>query len=81
MPRKTESGSLYGEMENDERFHGYNIFADCDFPGCDRRVERDVVHTCRFCGRYYCDGHILLADGGAVCRQCYERNWKQIDEE
>lgn len=81
MPRKTASGSPYDAMANDERLHGDNIYADCDFPGCDRRVERDALHTCRFCHGWYCDGHILVGNGGTICRKCYEANQKQVDDE
>ena len=52
---------------------GYAWPAVCDYPGCDRRIDRGLGYVCGTmhggedgCGRYYCDTH----GGGAQCPFC-----------
>ena len=64
---------------------GYSVEAECDHPGCDKRIDRGLAYACGgmhggdeyFCERYFCYAHLWYTDtprGHAVqlCWPCRE---------
>lgn len=59
-------GWSIGHDDNWNRDIGYGVPATCDFPGCDEKIYRGLVHVCgsdpyggeHGCGLYFCEKHL-----------------------
>ena len=56
---------------------GYGVPAQCDYPGCGKRIDRGLSYVCggepyggeEGCGLFFCDEHL---SGASQCERCYE---------
>ena len=60
---------------------GYGVFATCDHPDCDKRIDRGLSYVCggearggeRGCGLYFCGDHMywgVADDDPQMCQRC-----------
>jgi hypothetical protein len=58
-----------------KRWIGYGVPAYCDFPGCDKKIDRGLSHVCggepyggeKGCGLYFCSEHLEFSH---LCTAC-----------
>jgi hypothetical protein len=66
-----------GYDDNWKRDVGYGVPSICDYPGCNKRIDRGLSYVCgnnvgggeHGCGLHFCGSH-LYADG-QLCDACY----------
>ena len=72
----------WADCGTDERGRriGYAFKAQCDYPGCKRRVNRGLSHVCggmhggegKGCGDYFCWEHLYYSGGTQLCGKCLD---------
>ena len=67
---------------------GYAHEATCDYPGCDKKIDRGLAYTCGgmhgefdiYCESYFCENHLTtityLGETNGICLNC----WKESGE-
>jgi hypothetical protein len=73
-----------GYDKNWDRFIGYGVTAFCDFPGCNKKINRGLGYVCgaeqpyggeNSCGLYFCSEHLIYHNfrngcSGLFCPRC-----------
>lgn len=70
-------------VDRDGRDIGYGVPALCDYPGCNKKIDRGLSYVCgmintdgedRGCGLHFCPDHMGWSPKyGQLCKQCYPR--------
>ena len=68
---------------------GYAHEAECDHPGCDRRIDRGLSYACggmhgedvSYCEKYFCGDHLIHCPHHDwwVCEECCRINCEADD--
>jgi hypothetical protein len=66
---------------------GYNVKAKCEYPGCDKEINRGLAYACGenhgegedFCDGYFCYDHLIMGGGKQRCPMCYAE-WEKTPE-
>jgi len=78
-------GWSIGFDTNWQRDIGYGVPAICDYPGCDKEIDRGLAHVCGSdpfggdygCGLYFCSEHLIYRKPRGsdrmiqLCPRCY----------
>src|SRR5690242_17570170 len=67
-----------GYDSNWKRDIGYGIPALCDYPGCNKLIDRGLSYVCggelyggeHGCGLYFCVDHLLMGEEAQQCQRC-----------
>lgn len=82
-------GWAYCGKDSQGRDIGYGVFAFCDHPGCNKRINRGLSYACGenhgehdyYCEKYFCSDHLFYSDHPdaerRVCKECLE--WLEKD--
>jgi len=77
-------GWSIGYDNNWSRDIGYGVPAFCDYPGCNKKIDRGLSYVCggnapyggeNGCGLYFCEEHMFYhsfrnGDSGRYCKRC-----------
>lgn len=70
-----------GYDNNWNRDVGYSVPAICDYPGCNKKIDRGLSYICggdayggeKGCGLFFCGEHLHFSeDGTQLCERCME---------
>lgn len=62
--------AVYDDKNNRDRFAGYGVPAVCDFPPCNKKINRGLAYSCgdgnftEYCGLHFCEDHLRSAPEG-----------------
>ena len=69
-----------GYDEKWKRDIGYGVPSVCDYPGCDKKIDRGLAHVCggepyggeHGCGLFFCPDHrdLCVDEGVQMCERC-----------
>lgn len=71
-------GWSVGYDEHWKRDIGYGVPSRCDFPGCEKQIDRGLSRVCggepyggtSGCGLFFCEDHMHITDEGLLCERC-----------
>lgn len=72
-------GWSLGYDDNWNRFIGYGVPAYCDYPRCNKEIDRGLANVCGSdpyggedgCGLFFCSDHLIIDKRkGQLCKRC-----------